>query len=74
MHGVSELSMRDLAAGLGTSPRMLIFHFGSKDALLIKIVRTVEQQQREFLLQVTADSPGSPSRRSARCGGCPNPY
>ncbi|MFD0687174.1 TetR/AcrR family transcriptional regulator [Actinomadura fibrosa] len=61
MHGMGELSMRDLAAALGTSPRMLIFHFGSKEALLVEIVRTVERQQRDFLRQLTADARGTPA-------------
>ena len=30
-HGLADLSLRTLAAGLGTSHRMLIFHFGSKE-------------------------------------------
>jgi AcrR family transcriptional regulator len=45
-HGVSDLSLRQLAAALGTSHRMLIYHFGSKEALLTEIVRTVEARQR----------------------------
>ncbi len=46
-HGFSQLSLRQLADHLGTSHRMLLFHFGSKDALLLEIVRAVEQQQRD---------------------------
>ena len=45
-HGFSHLSLRQLAEHLGTSHRMLLFHFGTKDALLLEIVRAVEQQQR----------------------------
>ncbi len=61
-HGVSELSLRDLAAGLGTSPRMLIFHFGSKEELLVEIVRSAEEGQREFLLQpIATDGPEEPT-------------
>ncbi|MGO9956094.1 MAG: TetR/AcrR family transcriptional regulator [Solirubrobacteraceae bacterium] len=48
-HGLGDLSMRQLAAALGTSHRMLIFHFGSKEKLWIEIVRTVEERQREQL-------------------------
>jgi AcrR family transcriptional regulator len=43
------MSLRQLAAALGTSHRMLIYHFGSKDGLLTEIVRTVEARQREQL-------------------------
>jgi AcrR family transcriptional regulator len=48
-HGLGELSLRQLATELGTSHRMLIFHFGSKERLWIEIVRTVEERQREQL-------------------------
>jgi AcrR family transcriptional regulator len=54
-HGFGELSLRQLAAGLGTSHRMLIFHFGSKEKLWIEIVRTVEERQREQLRAVLPD-------------------
>src|ERR1043165_4511968 len=45
-HGISDLSLRQLAAALGTSHRMLLYHFGSKEALLAEIVREVEARQR----------------------------
>jgi AcrR family transcriptional regulator len=54
-HGVSGLSLRQLAAALCTSHRMLIYHFGSKEALLTEIVRTVEARQRALV----AALPGS---------------
>jgi AcrR family transcriptional regulator len=54
-HGLADLSLRALAAGLGTSHRMLIFHFGSKQGLLVEVVRAVEAQQRALLEQLTAD-------------------
>jgi AcrR family transcriptional regulator len=54
-HGIGELSLRQLAAALGTSHRMLIFHFGSKQKLWIEIVRTVEQRQRDWLRELPPD-------------------
>ena len=33
-HGVADLSLRPLAAELGTSSRMLIYYFGTKEALI----------------------------------------
>jgi AcrR family transcriptional regulator len=44
-HGLSDLSLRQLAAGIGTSHRMLIYHFGSKDELLVDVVRAVERRE-----------------------------
>jgi AcrR family transcriptional regulator len=40
-HGLSDLSLRPLAAALGTSGRMLIYYFGSKDQLIIDILNEV---------------------------------
>jgi AcrR family transcriptional regulator len=44
-HGISDLSLRRLADELGTSHRMLIHHFGSKEGLWVAIVREVERRQ-----------------------------
>jgi AcrR family transcriptional regulator len=54
-HGLADLSLRALAAALGTSHRVLIFHFGSKEGLLVEVVRAVEAQQRALLEQLRAD-------------------
>jgi AcrR family transcriptional regulator len=54
-HGLADLSLRALAAGLGTSHRMLIFHFGSKEGLLVEVVRAVEARQRALLDDLRAD-------------------
>jgi AcrR family transcriptional regulator len=58
-HGISDLSLRSLAAALGTSHRMLIFHFGSKEGLWVEIARTVDRRQRERLRGFPPD-PGQP--------------
>ena len=48
-HGSSDLSLRELATAIGTSHRMLIYHFGSKEGLLVAVIQTVEEQQRDVL-------------------------
>ena len=53
-HGISDVSLRTLAAGLGTSHRMLIHHFGSKEGLLAAVVTEVERRQRDTLLGLRA--------------------
>jgi AcrR family transcriptional regulator len=58
-NGIGEVSLRALAAALGTSHRMLIHHFGSKEQLWVEIVRTVERRQRELLSEVLP-APGQP--------------
>ena len=57
-HGLSDTSLRQLAAALGTSHRMLIHHFGSKAGLLLEVVRAVEARQREALTRLLA-APGA---------------
>ena len=64
-NGLSDVSLRTLAADLGTSHRMLIFHFGSKEGLWVEIIRTVEERQRELLGQILPD-PSQPVREAMR--------
>jgi AcrR family transcriptional regulator len=56
-NGVSGLTLRALADAVGTSHRMLIYHFGSKEGLLVAVIRTVEASQREFFAQLAAGNP-----------------
>ena len=58
-HGVGDLSLRGLAAAVGTSHRMLIYHFGSREGLLIEVIRTVEAQQRAALAELLLDEEAS---------------
>ena len=53
--GISDLSLRELAAAIGTSHRMLIHHFGSREALWVEVIRAVEERQREALADVVPD-------------------
>ncbi|TCC35856.1 TetR/AcrR family transcriptional regulator [Kribbella speibonae] len=48
-NGIGDASLRGIATSIGTSHRMLIYHFGSREGLLAEVVRTVEQQQRDLL-------------------------
>jgi AcrR family transcriptional regulator len=48
--GIADLSLRQLAAAIGTSHRMLLYHFGSRDGLLVAVTQAVEEQQRAALL------------------------
>jgi AcrR family transcriptional regulator len=58
-HGLADLSLRDLAAALGTSHRMLIYHFGSKEGLFVAVVRETERRQQVALAGLFEDSDGS---------------
>jgi AcrR family transcriptional regulator len=48
-HGIGDISLRELAAALGTSHRMLSYHFGSKEGLFVAIVQEAENRQRWLL-------------------------
>ena len=47
--GLGGRSLREVAAAVGTSHRMLIHHFGSRDALLVAVVQEVEARQARVL-------------------------
>ena len=56
--GIADLSLRDIAGAIGTSHRMLLYHFGSREGLLAAVTAAVEQAERALLQQagaVTAD-------------------
>jgi len=45
-HGVSELSLRPLAKAVGSSPRVLLYYFGSKEDLVLKALVRLRERQR----------------------------
>jgi AcrR family transcriptional regulator len=42
--GLADLSLRALADDIGTSHRMLIYHFGSKEALVADVVQALDAE------------------------------
>jgi AcrR family transcriptional regulator len=50
--GMGDLSLRKIAAAIGTSHRMLLYHFGSKNGLLLEVVRAVEARSRGQLGEI----------------------
>jgi AcrR family transcriptional regulator len=64
-HGLADLSLRALAAALGTSHRMLIHHFGSKEGLWVAIVQEVERRQLALLSELVPD-PSIPFENAIR--------
>jgi AcrR family transcriptional regulator len=53
-HGLADSSLRVIADAIGTSHRMLLYHFGSREGLVAAIVERMEAQQREVLAQLGA--------------------
>ena len=43
--GIADLSLRELAAAIGTSHRMLLYHFGSREGLLVAVANAVEDRE-----------------------------
>jgi AcrR family transcriptional regulator len=52
--GIADLSLRELAAVIGTSHRMLLYHFGSREGLLAAVTLAVEAAERATLADVGA--------------------
>jgi AcrR family transcriptional regulator len=52
--GIADLSLRELAAAIGTSHRMLLYHFGSREGLLAAVTLAVEQAERAALRDLGA--------------------
>ena len=53
--GIGDRSLRDIAEAVGTSHRMLLHHFGSRDELLLAIVEEVERRQMAVLASLPDD-------------------
>jgi len=64
-NGIGDTSLRGIAEALGTSHRMLIYHFGSREGLLAEVTREVEARQR-VLMTVAYDADLPPLEAAAR--------
>jgi AcrR family transcriptional regulator len=56
--GLADQSLRRIADATGTSHRMLLYHFGSKDGLLLEVARAVEARTRARFAAIGADAGG----------------
>ncbi len=45
-HGVADVSLRPLAKAVGSSPRVLLYYFGSKEKMLTQAIRRLRDLQR----------------------------
>jgi AcrR family transcriptional regulator len=54
-HGMGDITLRQLAVALGTSHRMLLFHFKSKAGLIMEVVRAAEAEQKRALDELRAN-------------------
>jgi len=51
-HGISDLSLRPLASAIGSSPRVLLFLFDSKDGLVRRLLARARQDELEGPIDV----------------------
>ena len=58
-NGVSDLSLRPLAAALGTQAPVLLHHFGSKEHLVVEILGGVRDRLRSLGRTAEAENPRS---------------
>lgn len=54
--GIGDRSLREVAGAVGTSHRMLLHHFGSREDLLLAVVEEVERRQMGLLSELPADA------------------
>lgn len=58
--GISGLSITSLAAAAGTSARMLVYHFGSKDQLVTEVLREARRRQQALFGELLQPRSGVP--------------
>src|ERR1700761_2588920 len=54
-HGLRSLSLRPLAEAIGSSPRVLLFLFGSKEGLVQALLARARAAELAFLNEMRAD-------------------
>ncbi|HWF74741.1 MAG TPA: TetR/AcrR family transcriptional regulator [Solirubrobacteraceae bacterium] len=64
-HGLAELSLRPLATAIGSSPRVLLFLFGSKAELVQALLTRARDDELELLTRARAASADGDSVRVA---------
>ena len=63
-NGLAGVSLRPLATAVGSSPRVLLFLFGSKDGLVLALLARARADELRFLDRVRDTSGGAACRRS----------
>jgi AcrR family transcriptional regulator len=54
-HGLADVSLRPLAATIGSSPRVLLFLFGSKDELVRELLARARRDELDLLARVDGE-------------------
>jgi AcrR family transcriptional regulator len=64
-HGRTELSLRPMALAIGSSPRVLLYLFGSKDGLIRALLARSRADELALLAELRGGRGGGPSLREA---------
>ncbi|MGW0178199.1 TetR/AcrR family transcriptional regulator [Nocardia sp. NPDC003345] len=62
-HGLAELSLRPLAKEIGSSPRVLLYLFGSKDGLVRELLGRARTEELALLGELGAGDPAGDTDR-----------
>ncbi|WP_329376570.1 TetR/AcrR family transcriptional regulator [Streptomyces sp. NBC_01351] len=65
-HGLADMSLRPLAEAIGSSPRVLLFLFGSKDALVQALLARAREDETGMLGAVHRARPGHDLARAGQ--------
>lgn len=60
--GIGNISLRQIAAEVGTSHRMLLYHFQSREGLLVAVVEEMDRRNSDALAALTAGATGTDLR------------
>jgi AcrR family transcriptional regulator len=60
-NGVRDLSLRPLARAVGSSPRVLLYHFGSKEGMIDRVLSGVRERQKAAYQKMSPPSFAPPS-------------
>ncbi|MEJ5118462.1 TetR/AcrR family transcriptional regulator [Gluconobacter cerinus] len=60
--GIATLGLRGMAAKIGTSDRMLIYYFGTKDQLIVDVLEQVSTRLSALLLRINDGARSSPGQ------------
>jgi len=60
-HGVGSLSLRPLAKAVGSSPRVLLYYFGSKEDLIVEALRAMRDRQKVEFARLNERGGASPT-------------
>src|SRR6516164_8066353 len=57
-NGVADLSLRPLAKAVGSKARLLVYHFGSKDALITEAMLVVRDRVQQAFAEMVDSGNG----------------